>query len=160
MDALQQVPMTMATSKAGAAAGTTTTLTTANTTLFCIKGKAYSKAAAANAATPTSDFTTGAAFVGIPINYGCAFVLSYDSGGTLRVSQGPLQALDPSGNFINAPQFPIVPDTVCPFAYLITKVGATGATWTFGASNLAGPPTGVSHTFVDVFTLPDRPQIS
>lgn len=160
MDILQQNPLTMTTTKAGAAAGTTTTLTTANTVLYAIKGKAFTKAGASNAATPTTDATTGAAYVAVPVNYGCAYVLGYDAAGTLKVSQGGLQALDSSGNFIVAPQMPMVPDTVAPFAYLVTKVGSTGAAWTFGSSNLAGPPTGVTHTFVDVMTLPDRPQVS
>lgn len=160
MDALSQIPLTLTTTKAGAAAGTTTTLTTANTVLFAIKGKAYTKAAASNAATPTTDATTAAAFVAVAVGYGCAFVLGYNSSGALKVSQGAQQALDSSGSFVLAPQFPAVPDTVAPFAYLITKVGSAGSAWTFGSSNLDGPPAGVTHTFVDVMTLPDRPQVS
>ncbi len=93
MDILQQNPLTMTTTKAGAAAGTTTTLTTANTVLYAIKGKAFTKAGASNAATPTTDATTGAAYVAVPVNYGCAYVLGYDAAGTLKVSQGGLQAL-------------------------------------------------------------------
>ena len=160
MDALFQVPLTMCSTKAGLAAGTTTTLTTANTSLYSIGGKAYSKAGASNAATPTTDGTTAAAFVAVAVGYGCVFVLGYNSAGTLTVCQGPQQALDASSNFLNAPQFPAVPDTMCPVGYLVTKVGSTGSAWTFGSSNLAGPPTGVTHTFVDVFTLPGRPQVA
>jgi len=161
MDNLNLYSLTGATSKAGASAGTTTTLTTANTVLYAIKGKAYSKAAASNAATPTTDFNSGLAFSAIPVNFGSVFVLGYDAAGTLRVVKGTTEALDVQGNFINAPQMPVVSDLVCPFAYLVTKVGSTGAAWTFGSSNLAGPPTGVTHTFVDVMLgLPDRPQVS
>lgn len=160
MDALQQVPMTMCTTKAGLAVGTTTTLTTANLSLYCINGKAYTKAAASNAATPTTDGTTAAAFVAVAVSFGCAFVIGYNAAGTLTVCQGVQLPLDASGNFINAPQFPAVPDTVCPVGYLITKVGSTGSAWTFGTSNLAGPPTGVTHTLVDVMTLPGRPQVA
>lgn len=160
MDALQMPPLTLCTTKAGLAAGTTTTLTTANTQLFAIKGKAYSKAAVSNEATPTTDAITAAAFVAVAVGYGCAFVICRDSGGNLKVAQGAQQALDASGNFVNAPQFPLIPDTLCPIGYLITKVGSTGSAWTFGSSNLAGPPTGVTHTLVDVMTLPERPQVS
>lgn len=160
MDNLAVAPLTMCTTKAGLAAGTTTTLTTGATALYSIGGKAYSKGATSNQATPTTDFNTGAAFTPVAVNFGCAFVIGYDSGGTLRVVQGVQQALDASGAFVNAPQFPVVPDGMCPVGYLITKVGSTGAAWTFGASNLAGPPSGVTHTFVDCFTLPGRPQVS
>ena len=165
MDALQTPPLTLCTSKATAAAGTTTTFSTTGATLYCIKGKAFTTSAAANAATPTTDAATAVAFVPVAVGYGCAFVLCYDGSSTtaataIKVVQGTQVALDASGNFVVAPQFPSIPDTLCPFAYLITKVGSTGAAWTFGSSNLAGPPTGVTHTFVDVMTLPGRPQIS
>ena len=165
MDALQMPPLTMATSKAGLAAGTTTTITIGNTTLFAIKGKAYSKGSASNAATPTTDITTGAAFVAVPANYGCVFVVGLDSSGAIKVAQGPLQVLDGAADganakFLLAPQFPIVPDTICPIGYVVTKVGNSGSAWTFGSSNLAGPPSNVLHTFVDVMTLPGRPQVA
>lgn len=172
MDALSLPPLTMTTMKATAAAGTTSTMSTTGTTLFCIKGKAYSRAALANQATPTTDITTGIAFVAIPAgavgtSYGCVFVAGFDKDGTLRVAQGPLQLLGPGtdgGNaatlFITAPQFPMVPDTVCPFAYIVVKVGSSGAAWTFGTSNLTGPPANTGIAFVDVMTLPDRPQVA
>lgn len=166
MDALQFVPVTMATTKAGLTAGTTTTYTTANTVLFSIKGKAYSKTAVTNGATPTTDATTGSAFSAIPAGSGSVFVFGFDSSGNIKVSQGSVEVLDGSttsgatAKFIRAPQFPIVPDTVCPFGYMVTLVGSAGSAWTFGSSNLAGPPSNVLHTFVDVFTLPDRPQVA
>ncbi len=160
MDALQQVPLTMTTMKATLAAGTTTTYSTTGTTLFCIKGKAYSKAAVTNGATPTTDHTTAAAFVGFTANNGTVVTFSYDSAGTVRCSQGPIQALDVAGNFIISPQFPIVPDTDCPFGYLVLKGASTlVGTFTFGTSNLSSV-TGMTYTFVDLMTLPDRPQVA
>lgn len=160
MDALQQIPLTLCTTKAGLAVGTTTTLTTANTQLYGIKGKAYTKAGTSNEATPTSDSTTGTTFVAVPVSYGSVFVICRDSSGNLKACQGQLQALDASNAFILAPQFPAIPDTLCPIGYVTVKVGSTGSAWTFGASNFAGPPTGVVFAFQDVFTLPDRPQIA
>ena len=171
MDYLQTSPATMCTVKATAAAGTTTTFSTTGATLYCIKGKAFSTSAAANAATPTTDAATGVAFVPVPANNGCTFVLCYDgtsatAATAIKVVQGPLNLLDGTASgatalfSIHGPQFPGIPDTLCPFAYLITKVGASGAAWTFGASNLAGPPANVLHTFVDLMTLPGRPQVS
>jgi hypothetical protein len=155
-------------SKATAAAGTTTTFSTTGATLYCIRGKAFSTAAGANAATPTTDAVTGVAFTPITANKGGAFVLCYDgastAAGAIKVVQGSIEDLDgtaagASAAFLNGlPEFPMVPDTLTPFAYLIVKVGASGATWTFGTSNLAGPPANTAITFTDVMILPDRPQ--
>ena len=172
MDALTQIPLTICLSKVTLAAGITSTLNTTGTTTFAIKGKAYTKGALANQATPTTDAITGAAFVAIPAgavgaSYGCVFVVAFDSSGNLKVSQGPLQLLGPgtdggsSGTqFLIAPQFPAVLDTPCPIGYIVVKVGSSGAAWTFGTSNLTGPPANTGITFVDVITLPDRPQVS
>ncbi len=160
-DYLASVPVTMTTNKAGLVAGTTTTYSiTANPLLYVIKGKFYSKATVTNGATPTTDANTGTAFTGITANQGCAFVFGYDSSGAVKVAQGPVQALDVSGNFIVAPQFPAIPDTACPFGYLLFKGGSTlSGTWTFGSSNLSSV-TGATYVFQDLATLPDRPQAS
>jgi hypothetical protein len=147
------------TTKAGFAAGTTTTTTTANTTLFSLLGKAFSAAAASNVATPTTDFLTGLAFRAVAPNFGSIFAFCRDSGGAIRVIQGDIKALDASGGFIDAPQFPPLPDTVAAYAYLVVKAGATASSWTMGASNMAGA-TGVTYSFTDVMTLPVRPQVA
>lgn len=148
----------------------TTTFTTASAHTVGIRGKRFTIAAATAAGTPTTDAVTGVAFVPVTASKGCAFVFCYDGSSTvpataIKVVQGPLADLDgaaggSAATFVTAPQFPAVPDTLAAFAYLITKVGASGATWTFGTSNLAGPPANVLHTFVDVINLPDRPQVS
>jgi hypothetical protein len=164
MDMLQFVPATICTVKATLAAGTTTTYSTTGATLYCIRGKAYSVAAATNAATPTTDATTGLAFPAIAIGFAAAFVWGYDASGNVKVSQGSQVALNADGSFAQAPAFPMVPDTVCPFAYELVRLNpATAttpavATWTMGASNQSGV-TGVTYTRQDVMTMPDRPQI-
>lgn len=147
------------TTKAGFAAGTTTTTTTANTTIYSLAGKAYSAAAASNAATPTTDALTGAAFVGVAANKGSIFAFCRDAAGNIKVVQGDVKSLDVSGNFIDAPQFPIIPDTLACYAYLVIKCGSTASTWTMGSSNMSGA-TGVTYAFVDVLTLPVRPQVA
>ena len=148
--------------KATAAAGTTTTYSTTATTYYSIDGKAYSKAAVSNGATPTTDINTGFAFLALAASKGCKFVFGYDASGTLRVAQGPIVDLDGAADganatFVTKAPFPPLPDDFAPFAYLETKVGASGSSWTFGSSNLAGPPSNVLHTFTDVTTLPTRP---
>lgn len=161
MDNLTQIPLTLALGKATLAAGTGSSLSSTGTLGFAIKGKAYSHAALSNTATPTTDATTGAAFVPIVTNYGAVIVIGYNAAGTLIACQGPLSALDSSGAFITAPLFPAVPDTMCPIGYQIIKAGSTASAsgWVFGTSNQASV-TGITYTLVDVVTLPATPQIS
>jgi hypothetical protein len=161
MGPLETAPQTANYTKAALVAGTTTTVTTTVTAHFTIKGKIYTKTAITNGATPTIDAQTGLAFVPIPFpNNGCVFLWGLDASGAQKVTQGPIQALDASGNFIVAPQFGPVPDTMCPLGYIVVKLGATAvANWLFGTNNLSAV-TGVTYTFVDIGTLPDRPQVA
>lgn len=157
------------TSKAALAAGTTTTFSTTGATLYCIGGKAKSTAAGTNAATPTTDAVTGAAFNAVGASKGCVFVVCYDgdsaAANAINVIQGDIVDLDgaadgASANFETTPPFPShIPDTLTPIGYIITRVGSSGSAWTFGSSNLAGPPSNVKHDFVDVMVLPDTPQL-
>ena len=155
--------LTAAFSVAGLAAGTTTTLSTANTVQYSIGGKAYAKTAITNGATPTTDSATGAAFLGIKANKGGVFVICLDSSGNLKAVQGEITDLDSAGNFVVAPEFPAnIPDTLCPIGYYIIKAGSTAnATtgWILGSSNSASV-TGITYTLVDINVLPARPQVS
>lgn len=157
MDHLAQQPLTMCTSKVTLAVGTTTTLSNTGTILFCIKGKAYSKSAMTNAATPTTDAVTGIAFVGVAVNKASVFTICLDKDGNLKAVQGKVTDLDASGNYIVKPENGPVPGNLCPIGRIYVKVGSTGSTWTFGSSNFAGPPTGVTFTIEDLMSVPDRP---
>jgi len=160
MDQLSQIAITMCLSKVTLAAGTTTTISNTGTTTFTIQGKAYTKTAITNGATPTTDAATGAAFPAISANQGTVIVIGLDATGAIKAAQGTTQGLDVSGAFIQAPLMPNVPDTMCPIGYIIFKGGSTlSGTWTFGTSNLSSV-TGATYTFVDVCMLPFRPQIS
>jgi hypothetical protein len=161
MDQLEQVALTMCMSKAALAYGTTSTLTTTGTTTFCIKGKAYTKAAITNLATPTTDAATGLAFPPLVANQGTVIVVGYDSGGNLKACQGTIQGLDVGGLFIQAPLLPNVPDTMCPIGYFTVLAGSTAVgSWVFGTNNLSAV-TGLTFTTPqDVVTLPFRPQIA
>ncbi len=158
--------LTSATTKAALAAGTTTTLTIGADVHYSIVGKAYKKASASNQATPTTDVITGAAFLPLAAKKGCVFLLGLNAAGDIKVAQGTIEDLDDAASgansiFLRPSQFPAsLPEDFCPMGYLVTKVGASGSTWTFGSSNLAGPPSNVLHTFVDVLQLPSRPQVS
>lgn len=162
MDNLANYPQTGCAYKATVVAGTTTTITNTGTIYFHIKSKAYSKGAMTNAATPTTDAVTGAAFVPVVTNKGSVFVIGLNKDGTVLCAQGSIEGLDAAGAFINAPQFPVVPDTMAPIAYLVIKAGSTASSagWIFGTSNNSSV-TGITYTFVDVAAgLPDRPQIA
>ena len=153
---------TMCFTKVVAAAGTTSTITTTNATDFIIDGKFGTQLdALTNQATPTTDHLTGAAFAPLAINEGVAIVLgTIAAGGTNLVAvQGDIQSLE-SGTteFLIAPHFSSIPDTMCPFAYIIVTNDSTGAAWTFGTTSFGA--TGIVDTYVDVALLPDRPQES
>ena len=141
-------------------AGTTKTISIGANIVYCIKGKTYSKTSAANQATPTTDAATGAAFKGVKANQGCVFVLALDASGNTKAVQGEITDLDAAGNFIVAPEFPLMPEDVCPVGYYIIKAGSTAnATtgWVLGSSNSASV-TGITYTLVNCSVLPDRPQ--
>ena len=160
MDNLQAPPLSLCLSFAGLVAGTTTTYTTANAVTYSIGGIAYNKAAVTAGATPTLDTNTGAAFIAVAANTGCAFLFGFDAAGNLKVAQGPAQALDVAGNFFIPPQFPVMPDTATVFGYLVFKGGATlAAPWVFGVGNLSAV-TGAVFSFKNLVTLPGRPVVA
>ena len=176
-------PLTLCLSKVTLAAGTTTTISTTGTTVYAIRGKAYSKAAITNGATPTTDWAIGNAFIPIPIplsspnlpgvpngaaGYASIYMVGLDSGGSVRVIQGSIVALDASGAFLTGLTFgglgPSGSSTTnndfCPIGYIIVKLGSTAvATWTFGTNNLSGV-TGATYVFQDIIGIPNRAQTS
>jgi len=166
MEQLETRGLTMCTGKLTLAPGTTSTISgTLDPFYYSIEGKAYSHAKWANTATPTTDVNTAAAFVALAASKGCAFVIGINAAGDLKVAQGPVvdlttEASGANANFQTPPQFPAIPTDFCPVGYILTKVGASGSTWTFGTSNLTGPPANVLHIYVDCMTLPTRPQVS
>lgn len=130
-----------------------------------INGKIYRKAAVTDGASPTTDGVTGDA---ITLTYdsgtaaygqGTVVVWCMNISGTVSVVKGETHSLNAAGAFIVAPEFPTIPDTLAPFAYMIIKYNVTSAsTFTFGTSNWNA--TGTTLTIVNVGVLPDRPQIA
>lgn len=156
--------------RSGLQPGTTTTFSTTLTFNYALKGQVYSVAAVTNAATPTTDFSTGVAFKPVGPKQASVFVFCADGSGALDVStkviQGSIVDLDDAASGANSayisalPQFPAIPDTVTPYGFVIVKVGASGAAWTFGTSNLAGPPANTAITYTACSALPSRPRAS
>lgn len=165
MEPLNIRGLTMCLADASVAAGSTTTISTTGSTHYLIGGKAYIKTAITNGATPTTDVNTSAAFTAIQPGEGGVFVIGLNANGDVKVAQGEIVDLTPAtdganASFVTAPDFPALPEDFCPTAYLLTKVGSGGSAWTFGSSNLDGPPSNVLHSFVSVGALPSRPQTS
>ena len=146
-------------------AGTTSTYTTTVSTDCIVNGLfATAITAQTNTATPTTDATTGAAFVALGANKTCAIVLGQTVGGVIKMSQGPIidtytGVTTTVGAFKEAPQFPVLPDTMCPLAYTLVRTAPDAAAWTPGTSSWTA--SGVSATtFKNVAVLPQRPQIA
>jgi len=164
MNDLSNLTQSFVTNKAGLAAGTTTTYsTTAAPLQYCIKGKAYTKTAVTNGATPTTDVVDGLAFTPQAIGQASVYVFCFNAAGTIGVAQGGIETQDVTGNLVRPPQFPIIPDGYVPFGYMLvrlapsTAVTPAVAAWQFGVNNNSGV-TGVTYAFDDVMMLPDRPQ--
>ena len=125
---------------------------------FEISGKAYTKALVSGGATPTTDAKTSSAIT-LLANQGCVVVWALDTSGNVKCYSSAAQPLDTAGNFVVAPDFAGLPDTVAPFAYTVHKAGSTlSGTFTFGSTNWN--TTGMTNTAVSVMELPARPQVS
>lgn len=177
MDKLNTAGLTMAMSDCALAAGTTTTLTLGVSPHYCIDGKAYTQATTTNVQPSLIDKNTGVTLAGIPAGYGAIILVGVTSSEstTLSVAQGGLAKLNANtasytpGSFVNAPQFPAMPQNFCPLGYVVVKVATdytSGAKYIFGSSNTTATgaqnsaATAHANTFVSIMALPSRPQVS
>ncbi len=148
----------------GAVAGTTSTFTTTVTSNCVINGKpTVALTAQTNAASPTTDWATGAAFNALAPNKCCSLVWGVNAAGAFKLCQGPIidtlvGVTTTVGGFIKAPQWPGMPDDFCPIAYTIVRTAPSAASWVPGTGSWTA--SGVSATtFQNVAQLPSRPQI-
>lgn len=156
MQAGKQTAVTQCFSKVGLTAGTTTTYTTTVATDFVINGVFGTQfATKSNQATPTTDTNTGTTFTALAANEGAVYVVGTVAAGTVVVAGSKSQALDAAGDFKVAPQFPPIPETMCPIGYILIRNGSTGSAWTFGSSNWTA--TGITAATASVSVLPNRP---
>ena len=122
---------------------------------YSINGKAYSKAAVTDGATPTTQ-GDGSALTQLTASKGCFLVWCLNAAGTVSIFQGDIQTLDVQNEFVKAPNFPYIDySTYCPFAYQELKAANTAGTITIGSSNWNA--TGFTNTIQNVHTLPARP---
>lgn len=149
--------------------GTGHSMTTTVTSSHACNGKEQTPVTAiTNGALPATDYNTGLAFPSLTGSttggQGCVVVYAFKEGATgadvndVRCMQGPKQSLDASGNFLTAPQFPAIPNDVCPFAYQVLKHYGTASSVTFGTSDWNA--TGFHNAIVRCKQLPIPPQIA
>lgn len=150
---------------AGLVAGTTSTYTTTATTNCAINGKfASTLGAQTNTTSPTTDATTGNAFIALQPNQTCALVWGLNHSGAIQLSQGPIigtltGVTTTVGGLLNEPQFPALPNDFCELAYAIVQTAPSASPWTPGTSSWTASGVSVS-TFQNVTRLPSRPQAS
>jgi hypothetical protein len=147
----------------GAAASATYTTTT--TTAGLINGKFVTTLAPqTDAASPTTDANTGAAFNALSPNKTCVLVYGQTAAGAIRLVQGPIidtfvGVTTTVGAFKEAPQFPGLPDNFLPLGYTLVRTAPAASPWTPGTSFWNA--SGVSNTaFQNIGVLPVRPQIA
>lgn len=156
MYAHQDVDTRATTTGALTATGAETVHDTTAVIQYCLDGKAKSKAAITDGATPTTDVVTGSAIT-LTAGKGTVVVWCLDTSGAVKAIKGTTQNWDGTA-WDSYPQFPTIDlETYCPFAYQILKGGSTlSGTWTFGVSNWNA--TGLSSAITNVQTLPSRPK--
>lgn len=167
--------ITLALGKAGIGAGSTTTLSAATVISYAINGKAYTISAISAVQPASTDANTGVALKAIPAGFGAVVLIGYTAaaGTVMAMVQSELTPLGPNGAaftpgaFIDAPEFPSIPDNFCPVAYAIVKVGTDytpGASFTFASSGTtatgaqSAAATAFAITYTAIIALPNRPQ--
>ena len=152
--------------------GTTSTYTTTVTTTVSINGKfGTTLGAQTNTPSPTADAVTGTAFVPLPAGSAdttagraTVVVAGVNAAGAIKFAQGSivktaLGVTTTAGAFIDAPQFPQLPDDFAPLAYFLVRNSPSAAAFTTGTTSWTA--SGITcSTPVNVSTLPDRPQTS
>ncbi len=157
--------LTMGTIKTGLVKGTTSTYTTTVTSAGMINGKYVTGLTAqTNTATPTTDAVTGAAFVALQDNEATVLVIGQKADGTIQMAQGSVVPTEvgvttTAGAFVNAPQFPLLPDDFMVLGYNLVRTAPSASDFTAGTSSWTA--TGITASeFVQCGVLPDRPQTS
>lgn len=142
--------------------GAATTVSTTSTPAYMYRGKLLASTNQSSGATPTTDITTGAAFVALAgataaLGQGCVFVFGWDASAptVFSVAQGKVVKTQDVVNGAAVYAFPNIPDTFVPVAYVtIDYVGSTS--WTFGTSNWNAATVTIG-TVVNIALLPTKP---
>ena len=165
MEHLTMRGLTMGTIKSGLVKGTGSSYTTTVTTAGMINGKYVTGLGAqTNTATPTVDASTGAALVPLTDNKATVLVMGQTAAGAIAMCQGSIEdtqvgVTTTAGAFMNAPQFPTLPEDFMVLGYCLVRTAPSADAWTPGTGEWAA--TGVTTSqFVQCGVLPSRPQTS
>lgn len=134
--------------------GAATTFSTGGTVTYANNGQAYTKTAFSSAASPTADAVT-AALLTLKDKKKCIFVWCLDVAGAAKVVQGKQVLTTDVANGAAAVEFPEIPDTLTPFAY-VEIANASGADFSLGTTNWNTASITIT-TPVDVIILPPAP---
>lgn len=163
MDNLNYRGATMNHATAGLVAGTTSTYTTTASTNCSIAGAfATTLTAQTNAASPTTDASTGLAFVALAPNQATVLVWGVNAAGAIKLAQGNIVptavgVTTTVGAFITLPDFPSLPDDFCAIGYQLVRTAPSAAAFTPGTSSWTA--SGVTASVIkNVSVLPARPQ--
>jgi hypothetical protein len=145
--------------------GTTSTFTTTVTTSVSINGRfGTTLGAQTNAASPTTDALTGAAFVPLTANQATVLVWGVNAAGAIKLCQGSIVPTETgvtttAGAFISAPQFPMLPEDFAPIAYNLVRTSPTGSAFTPGTTSWTA--SGITCSVArNIATMQDRPSIT
>lgn len=147
--------MTLANAALTGLSGTAKTISYTGNPAFTINGRLYTGDTCSGGALVTTDATTGDAFLTLENGYTCLFVFGWNAAGEWIVSQGPIVATADVTNGAAALEFPSIPATMCPFAYVSMKhANATGFLFATGNWDQSGLTIG---TVVNCSLLPTQP---
>lgn len=112
----------------------------------------------AGVATPVLDALTGLTSLPLAASQGAIYMWMVQADSTDGIVQSYVKNLDTNGNFIwDSPILPPVPSPTLewvPYAYVVVKNSAAGATWRIGSQNWNA--TGISIVVKNFITLPAR----
>lgn len=161
----QIVGETRSLASAGFVLGTTTTYTTAAATNAIFNGVFGTPLAAqTNTASPTTDATTGLPFVPLTANQATVLVWGVNAAGAIKLAQGSIVPTEvgvttAAGAFINAPQFPALPDDFAAISYVLVRTSPTGSSFVPGTT--AWTASGITCSAPKNISVgPDRPRIA
>lgn len=128
---------------------------------FAIDGKGYQKAAVTDGATPTTDGNTGSAFTAVGADKICCFVWGLNASGTVSLYQGDIDDVDGDTDVAKTlPNWPSIPNSICPFAYTIVQTTGAASDFTIGTSNWNATGVTATHTNLIGGVLPSFAQAS
>ena len=135
--------------------GTAKTISYTGNPEFAIGGRLYAGDSCSGGALETTDGTTGEAFVPLANGETCLFVFSWTADGAWHVHQGPVVLTADVVDESAALEFPSIPDTHVPFAY-VSILHANATPFLFGTGNW--DQTGVTvGTVINCALLPTQP---